>query len=330
MVGKNNAALIAQIGAMSIPEITEGKSIDFAGIVDSYNKGKQLAEQRKEKQLQDTRRQALTDAINSGDETAINSAWAAYDPKAYADMSRSDKQRAEERKWALDDMATKFQNDLALAKAKDKSLVNINMSNPFDKKRVETRASNMDENIAKSQSQIDTYNKAEALLNKGTFDTGGVNDFFAPITTRFNQDAADFQAEVNKIVPTMRPTGSGSTSDRDMAVFEKATFGFGKPKQTNLNIIQGRRAVEENNIAKEELFAQYITSGMGTPADFDREWRKYLNANPIFGDDKGGTLNKNRVDAYTWFSNPQAPSLKNFNQTKDFSGMSDEDLLKGL
>lgn len=120
MVGKNNAALIAQIGAMSIPEITEGKSIDFSNAVNSFLKGKQLGESFKEKQLQDTRRQALTDAINSGDQTAINSAWAEYNPVAYAQMLKSDAQRAEDRQWALDDMATKHQNDLALVRAKDK------------------------------------------------------------------------------------------------------------------------------------------------------------------------------------------------------------------
>lgn len=120
MVGKNNAALIAQIGAMSIPEITEGKSIDFSNAVNSFLKGKQLGESFKEKQLQDTRRQALTDAINSGDQTAINSAMADINPMAYAQMLKSDAQRAEDRKWALDDMATKHQNDLALVRAKDK------------------------------------------------------------------------------------------------------------------------------------------------------------------------------------------------------------------
>jgi hypothetical protein len=332
MLNRDFAGTTARIA--STTNITPVEQVDYAGalknFLNEYRTSADRYEKQKDKELLKSKTDALTNAIKGGNQDEINNALATVDPVAYAQMLKSDAQRAEDRKWALDDATTKHQRDLEIAKIKNKGLVNINMSNPFDKKRIETRAKNMDENIAKSQSQIDTYNKAEALLNKGTFDTGGISDFLAPITTRFNQDASDFQAEVNKIVPTMRPTGSGSTSDRDMAVFEKATFGFGKPKETNLNIIKGRRAVEENNIAKEELFAQYITSGMGTPADFDREWRKYLNANPIFGDDKGSTLNKNRVNAYDWFSKPQAPSLKQVNQAKDFSSMSNEDLLKGL
>lgn len=120
MVGKNNAALIAQIGAMSIPEITEGKSIDFSNAVNNFLKGKQLGESFKEKQLQDTRRQGLVDAIISGDQNAINNAMADINPMAYAQMLKSDAQRAEDRKWALDDMATKHRYNLELAKAKDK------------------------------------------------------------------------------------------------------------------------------------------------------------------------------------------------------------------
>ncbi len=252
--------------------------------------------------------EALSEAIKAGDEEAMTAAAADLNPTGTYDYLQKIKQAREMADYnhnlnmAMQDRRAELARELAQIRANGNGLVNINMNNPFDKKRIETRAKNMDENIAKSQSLIDTYNKAEALLNKNSFDTGGISDVLAPITTRFNKDAADFQAEVNKVVPSMRPSGSGSTSDRDMAIFEKATFGFGKPRETNLNIIKGRRAVEENNIAKEELFAQYITNGMGTPADFDSEWRKYLNANPIFGDDKGDTLNKNRVSAYDWFS----------------------------
>lgn len=310
----NRAALIAQIGAINKPKVTEGKSIDFGGIVDAYYKGKDIAAKNEQKDKMN----ALASALQSGDEEAINKAAAAYDPQAAMQerLSRMAEQRKFDQQKELLGIKNQYDVDaaekqaalareIAQIKAGGNGLVNINMNNPFDKKRLETRAKNMDENIANSQSMIDTYNKAEALLNKNSFDTGGISDILAPITTRFNRDAADFQAEVNKIVPTMRPAGSGSTSDRDMAIFEKATFGFDKPKQTNLNIIKGRRAVEENNIAKEELLAEYVTSGMGTLSDFDKEWRKYLNANPIFGDDEGNTLNKNRVSAYDWFAGNQ-------------------------
>lgn len=315
MLNRNYAQTIAQIGYMTRPKITEGKSIDFAGAIDAYYKAKDRKQAEEDRQLNKDRRDALTNAINN-DETLSDTQKALFasDPNSYASFLQGNQNLANQRAMAdynhslnmeMQDRKDAIAREIAQIKAGGNGLVNINMNNPFDKKRLETRAKNMDENIANSQSLIDTYNKAEALLNKNSFDTGGISDILAPITTRYNKDAADFQAEVNKIVPTMRPAGSGSTSDRDMAIFEKATFGFDKPKQTNLNIIKGRRAVEENNIAKEELLAEYVTSGMGTLSDFDKEWRRYLNANPIFGDDEGNTLNKNRVSAYDWFSGKQ-------------------------
>ena len=311
MLNRNYAQTIAQIGYMTRPKVTEGKSIDFAGAIDAYYKAKDRKQAEEDRQLDKDRRDALTNAINN-DETLSDTQKALFasDPNSYASFLQGNQNLANQRAMAdynhanamaLQDRKDALARDIAQIRANGNGLVNINMNNPFDKKRIETRAKNMDENIAKSQSLIDDYNQAEALLNKNSFNTGAGYGIVAPITARFNDDAAQFQALVNKIVPTMRPAGSGSTSDRDMAIFEKATFGFDKPREANLNIIRGRRAVEENNKAKEELFAEYITNGMGTPADFDREWRRYLNANPIFGDDQGNTLNKTRVSAYDWF-----------------------------
>jgi hypothetical protein len=120
MVGKNNAALIARIGALTTPKITEGKSIDFAGAVDAWRESREKAEQREQKQLAEQKKQAYIKALQGGNQDEINSALADYNPDAYAQMLKSDAQRAEDRKWALDDMATKHRYDLELAKAKDK------------------------------------------------------------------------------------------------------------------------------------------------------------------------------------------------------------------
>ena len=84
-----------------------------------------------------------------------------------------------------------------------------------------------------------------------------------------------------------------------MEIFRNATIGVIKSKQTKLKIVNGRIAVEKNNIAKEEIRAEMLNSGMST-SDFDKKWRQYLNDNPIFKNSKGD-LNPNRVDAYSYF-----------------------------
>lgn len=174
--------------------------------------------------------------------------------------------------------------------------------NPFDKKRMENIGKEMDKNIAVSQSRVDDYNRMEQLLNDPEVATGGAKGAFKESLPDFALDAktAELRSIIKKIVPQMRPAGSGTTSDRDMKIFEQATVGLGKDKEANLNIVRGRKIVDENNIAKEELRYEWVNNG-GNLGDFDKAWRQYLNANPIF-ENKSGALNKNRQDAYSWFS----------------------------
>lgn len=273
--------------------------------------------------------QDLASALESGDQEAINKARSALDPTGYADLLEKQAQRAEDRQWALEDAERKQQNalellaqqtknafalenlknknaqNLALFKAQNgigtEGLVNINM-NPLDKKRIETIGKKMDENIAASQSRLDDYGRMEQLLQSPNVSTGGVIGEAQNLLPDglLNQDTVELRSLIKKIVPQMRPTGSGTTSDRDMKVFEQATVGLGKDKDANLNIVRGRKLVDENNIAKEELRYQWLNMG-GNLGDFDKEWRNYLNKNPIFSN-QNGKLNTSRKNAYEWFS----------------------------
>lgn len=203
-----------------------------------------------------------------------------------------------------------------------------NIVNPFDKKRMENIGKEMDKNIAASQSRVDDYNRMEQLLNDPEVVTGGVEGAFKESLPDFalNAKTAELRSIIKKIVPQMRPTGSGTTSDRDMKIFEQATVGLGKDKEANLNIVRGRKIVDENNIAKEELRYEWVNNG-GNLGDFDRAWRQYLNANPIF-ENESGALNKNRQDAYSWFSNMERSQPQT--GKKDYSNASDDEILQGL
>lgn len=112
MLNKDYAGINSRIGLGAIQNATVvgkdrpdlGKALaDAYSQYDSYNK-----------------QQALTEALKNNDQNAINNAMADINPMAYAQMLKSDAQRAEDRKWALDDMATKHRYDLELEKAKDK------------------------------------------------------------------------------------------------------------------------------------------------------------------------------------------------------------------
>lgn len=271
--------------------------------------------------------QDLASALESGDEEAINKAKAALDPAGYAKYLDDQAIRAENRAWALEDQATKQRNALdllaqqqqnafALENLRNQNAQNLALfkaqngigtggfvgTNPLDKKRIETIGKNMDENIAASQSRLDDYGRMEQLLQSPNVETGGAKGELQNIVPDgfLNKETVELRSLIKKIVPQMRPTGSGTTSDRDMKVFEQATVGLGKDKDANLNIVRGRKIVDENNIAKEELRYQWLNMG-GNLGDFDKEWRNYLNKNPIFSN-QSGKLNANRKNAYEWFS----------------------------
>ena len=341
MVGENKAATTARISSMLIPQLTRPVYVDIGQAVkdgiDMYYKARGAQERYNEQERMKGLEQNLADAVESGDEAAINNAYAQLDPAGYVDYLNRIKANREAsdlefaRKKELLDIQN--QNAMGLERLKNalggtktsaarnyeylvsqgipenearnlsfsKGGVNVNV-NPFDKKRIETIAKNMDENISESQSRIDDYNRMEQLLNNQKVKTGGVSGAIKKKlpTALLNDETQELQSIINKIVPQMRPTGSGATSDRDMAIFEKATVGLDKNKEANLNIVRGRRAVDENAIAREELRADWVNQG-GSLTDFDRVWRDYLNANPIFSN-SNGELNSSRISAYDWFS----------------------------
>ena len=307
---KSNMQAIASVGAMTRPQFRQMPTLDLAGAIDNFYKSRNDADTR-------ANRQAYIDALQGGDQEQIDKTLAAYDPAAYAKVMDTRQQR----EWQLADADTQFERQkailglqnqyakgLALFKAQNgigsNGLVNINR-NPLDKKRIETIGKKMDENIAASQARLDDYNRMEQLLSKPNVTTGGLKGIAQDKLpdALLDADTVELRSIIKKIVPQMRPAGSGTTSDRDMKIFEQATVGLGKSKDANLNIVRGRKLVDENNIAKEELRYQWLNEG-GNLGDFDKKWREYLNQNPIFANDSA-KLNQARKDPYEWFYNPQ-------------------------
>ena len=86
----NRASIIAQIGAMNRPKITEGKSIDFAGAVNAYFQGKEQAERRAKEKEQQEKVNAWVDQLNA--DTTLSDTDKAYftaNPEAYGQRMAS-------------------------------------------------------------------------------------------------------------------------------------------------------------------------------------------------------------------------------------------------
>lgn len=122
MVGRNSAALIAQIGQMSMPKITEGRSIDIAGAIESGLKGYDWGRNLRQQKELEANREALATALQAEDEAQIADAWAKADPMGYAQRLDQMKQERLEREQQLADDELKHQRAIELANLRNKGI----------------------------------------------------------------------------------------------------------------------------------------------------------------------------------------------------------------
>lgn len=114
MVGKNNAAVIAGIGKISTPRVTDGRSIDFAGAVDSFLRGYDWGDNLRKQKEQEANREALALALQAEDEAQIADAWAKFDPMGYAERLDKIKEARIKREQALADAEAEHNRNVAL------------------------------------------------------------------------------------------------------------------------------------------------------------------------------------------------------------------------
>lgn len=310
-----NMLRIAQIGAMNRPDFRQMPTLDLSGTVEKFFNAKDAAEQRELAEQKRTQLKAYADALK--EQHPQDAARIEADPLAYAAMLDDNAKAERDQQYKMDFLKQQFGNSMALERMKNENAVGLAKlaaelkanaeganirNNPFAKAMVDKFAKDYGENIKKAQSTYDEYANADRLLDK--IETGGIYAVpgLASAKATYNSDIAEFMAAQNKLIPTMRPTGSGSTSDKDMAIFAKATFGIDKPKEANRNIIRGRMAAAENERDYQQLMAQWISAG-GNPVAFENEWNQYLEMNPIFSNENG-QLNKSRVSGRKWFNQP--------------------------
>lgn len=131
----------------------------------------------------------------------------------------------------------------------------------------------------------------------GKINTGGITDKVGAgrWLQSFGPEYAELEAITAKLVPAMRQPGSGTTSDRDLSMFERATVGVDKPAKTNKNIALAIIARSEQAQEYADFRQTYLEQN-GTLQGADRYWKDYVNKNPIFDPKKEGAfeLNKGR------------------------------------
>lgn len=153
-------------------------------------------------------------------------------------------------------------------------------------------AARLDQSAAVSAQQFVKLNTSTA--------TGGLVDRMG--VTRWAQgmgaEYSDMEAIAAKLAPAMRPAGSGSTSDADLAMFKQSTVGVDKPSKTNQNIANGIIARAKQSQEYVDFRQTYLEQN-GTLNGSDRHWKDYADKNPIFDPEKTGTFDLN-TKRKTW------------------------------
>ena len=181
---------------------------------------------------------------------------------------------------------------------------------------------NADKEISKLQSDsADLFKMADRLerftyLNK-TNETGGIVGSAVVGAARkpFDAEFAEMSAIVDEVTPQMRQGLPGAASERDTAMFRGATVGTSKPLATNQNINTAIQVAAQNKKDHISFFENFRLNN-GHLIGAKKEWRKYLEANPIFDHkaEKGSyKLNNGRQTWVEYFGgdSPAAPDLTN-------------------
>jgi hypothetical protein len=190
-----------------------------------------------------------------------------------------------------------------------------------EKERV--RASSADEDLA----QMIEFE--ELMKREGTGSAVDIAEEKSGVFVKrnFNKDNARMHTIVAKRVPGQRVAGSGTTSDKDMELYERAELSVSVPSEANAMLIAARRALiqrAEDYAAYRRQF--YAVSGAGGGANHSvghmAGWRRYVNANPLLAKNATAdnmTLNKERVGWKEFFSR-EANKLTTKNVSKAAKG----------
>lgn len=147
--------------------------------------------------------------------------------------------------------------------------------------------------------------------------TGGMmgNSLVAGARAMVDPKVAEMKAITDKLTPAMRQGLPGAASDRDIAMFQSATVGIGKPGPANQSVAVAMRAAtkrQQDYVAYLEDYARKNGSLLGA----QEEWDAYAAANPMFNDQGSGVLKLNKTTPWREYfgsANPaasgQAPAI---------------------
>jgi len=184
-------------------------------------------------------------------------------------------------------------------KERDKLLSKMRVS---AEKRIETA----DEGLGDAKAAAEQAKRFMEILAREPAQQGVIMGQGPAITenARIMDEIRDF------LTPRMRVPGSGATSDFDARMFQGATLGRTKSVAQNKAISQAMIARAELLEQKQQFMRDYLETNNHLEGA-EREWKGYLNANPIFTKDSSPNdlkLNDTRQTYQEFFTGGGKPA----------------------
>lgn len=150
--------------------------------------------------------------------------------------------------------------------------------------------------IVQDSSQVEArLEMAVNLLNNPDFETGRLTSLLSPVKeflveskfiggeeAKVISDQEVFKSLAEYLIPQMRASGSGSTSDSEMAGFRKATVGLSKTTEGNMKIAIGmlqaiRFEKKKRNLMDEYMLMDVDADGKSKPKGSLLKFGKYVD-----------------------------------------------------
>ena len=175
-----------------------------------------------------------------------------------------------------------------------------------DKAKEATRSRSekaIDEEEAEAKAAAALAEKAKQFKAHNEKVSSGPGYRFVP-GMAYSAEAQAMSKITDSIAPGMRPPGSGSSSDTDVQMFKNATLGLTTDRKVNDSIADGYIAAGKNAVDYVDFKRRYLEVN-GHLRGADRQWKTYLELNPIFDRDaaaKGqAKLNSKRLGWEAYF-----------------------------
>ncbi len=192
---------------------------------------------------------------------------------------------------------------LALASKVSEYAVKSNQPSPFEQKLAlenEKKNNRLEEKKTLKNDKFLEQNDAKAKEAEGLLTTlsqleelspqfhQGVGSDIAYTANKLagNQKAAayeQFNAASKALALKAGEKLKGAFSDKDIIFLEKQVPNSSNTREGNKKIIDGLRRAAKREIEYTEKANQWVSEG-GDIREFNKDWRKYVNENPIFGE----------------------------------------------